>query len=103
MDVTGVQQAIFLSWFEHAGKLILLSFAQMQLLILAAKEFATALGGLHQGALAESLEVAFTNVVGATSAKKKPPKNMTIAEIKKELKETYLYTNIDLKLGHTQD
>ena len=100
MDVTGAQQAIFLSWFEHTGKLILLSFAQMQPLIIAVREFATALGGPHQGALAESLEVAFSNVVGATCAKKKPPKNMTIAEIKLELKETYLYTNKDLKLGH---
>ena len=99
MDVTEAQQAIFLSWFEHSGKLILLSRAQMQPLIAAVRGFAAALGVAAQGTLAESLEDAFSNVVGATPAKKKSPSKMTIAHIKAELKENYFYTEEDLKLG----
>lgn len=99
MDVTQAEQAIFLSWFEHSGKIILLARTQMSRLIEAVRGMAAALGVTAQGAPTKSLEDAFSNVVGATPAKKKSPSRMTIAEIKAELKKTYFYTDDDLKLG----
>lgn len=99
MDVTQADQAIFLSWFEHSGKIILLSRAQMQPLMAAVRDFAAALGVNAQNNTAKSLTDAFTSVVGTVPPKVKSPSKMTIAQMKSELKETYRYTDEDLNLG----
>lgn len=103
MDVTDAQQAIFLCWFEHSGKIILLSRAQMSPLMAAVKNLVSDLSVESQGGqLAASMEDAFEKVVGATPAKKKSPSRMTIAQIKQELKENYHYTDDDLNLGRSK-
>ena len=99
MDVTGAEQAILLSWFEFSGKVIVLDRELMQPLIDVVKIFARSLGEKAQGEKAENLEEAFHNVVGSPPPKYKSPRSLSIAAIKKELKETFGLEDAELKLG----
>lgn len=82
MDVTNAEQAIFLSWFDHTGKVIVLDRTIMNPLIEAVKDFVSDLSMKKQGTRAASLEDALHKVSG-TEEKVKP--NETIAQLKEKL------------------
>jgi len=87
MDVTGAEQAIFLSWFDHTGKLILLDREIMDPLIAAVKEFAGELSADVQGSEATDIIAALRVIAPANAPRpaQKSSKGMTIAALKAEL------------------
>lgn len=64
MDVTNAKKAIFLSWFEHSGKLILLTRDIMQPLIDAVKVLAGDLSLEKQGEPANDIIDALSKITG---------------------------------------
>ncbi len=87
MDVTGAEQAIFLSWFDHTGKLILLDREIMDPLIAAVKEFAGELSADVQGSEATDIIAALRVIAPANAPRpaQKSSKGMTITALKAEL------------------
>lgn len=87
MDVTGAEQAIFLSWFDHTGKLILLDREIMDPLVSAVKEFAGELSADFQGSEATDIIAALRVIAPANAPRpaQKSTKGMNIAALKAEL------------------
>mgnify|MGYP000868138681 CR=1 FL=1 len=79
MDVTNARKAIFLSWFEHSGKLILLTRDIMQPLIDAVKVLAGDLSLEKQGEPANNIIDALNKITGQETSR------LTISQMQKEL------------------
>lgn len=88
MDVTHSEEAIFLSWYDHSGKIILLKRETMAPLIAAVKEFVADLSLLKQGSLTDSVMGALKNITGSASVPSTPAKSsksLTIAKLQEKL------------------
>jgi len=88
MDVTRSEEAIFLSWYDHSGKIILLTREIMSPLIAAIKEFVGDLSLLKQGSLTDSVATALKKITGDTPishTSSKSSKVLTIEKLKEKL------------------